>query len=240
MEPPATGRTLAVRPVGVWLMAIGAVAVAVAVWALATGSSPAGPAASPISTATATTNIAATPVEVSDPDLDPIVVDPPTDDAASDDGDTSVPAPTAIEIPRLEVDARIRDIDLDGDRRLEAPSDPAEAGWYVRSPRPGDEGPALIAGHVDSKAGPGVFYRLDELEAGDKITVVREDGSRAEFVVRKVHRWAKDELPTDEVFRKADGSELRLITCGGEFDRGRGSYHDNIVVFASGPSGSTI
>ncbi len=229
---PRGAPTLAVRRLQVGLVAVGTVLVAVAVWSLLSGAAPARTAveATPVADAADVSS----PATTAAPELDPIVTGPPTDLAPVEaPASEPEPAPVGIEIPRIGVDSTLTDIDIDASRRLDAPADPGVAGWYVRSPRPGEDGPALIAGHVDSKAGPGVFYRLHELEPGDKISVEREDGSRAEFVVRKLGRWSKDQVPVDEVYRKADGSELRLITCGGEFDRDRGSYRDNVVVFAS-------
>ena len=41
---------------------------------------------------------------------------------------------------------------------------PTKAGWYADGTAPGDTGPAVLAGHVDSKRGPAVFYRLREVD----------------------------------------------------------------------------
>jgi sortase (surface protein transpeptidase) len=100
-------------------------------------------------------------------------------------------------------------------------------------PVPGDPGPAVIAGHVDSRAGPAVFFRLRELRPGDKVTVRRSDGRAVAFTVDEVDRYPKDAFPTSAVYGPAPGSELRLITCGGSFDAAKRSYRDNVVVYAS-------
>lgn len=144
-----------------------------------------------------------------------------------------VARPVAIEIPRLDVRSTLVDLDLDADRRLEVPDDPQLPGWFVRSARPGDIGPAVIAGHVDSYGGPGIFWRLAELAAGDRIVVEQADGAKAEFIVERVGRWPKEGFPTDEVYRSGDGKTLRLITCGGTFDSAARSYRDNVIVFAN-------
>jgi hypothetical protein len=144
-----------------------------------------------------------------------------------------VAPPVAVEIARIGVSSDLIDLDLDDDHRLEVPADPALAGWYVRGSRPGEPGPAVIVGHVDSRRGPAVFHRLGELEAGDEVVVRRADGSQARFVVKRLERWPKDAFPTDAVYEGTKGAELRLITCGGAFDRRARRYEDNIIVFAT-------
>lgn len=141
--------------------------------------------------------------------------------------------PVAVEIPGIGVDASLIELGIDADRQLEVPADPDLAGWFVGGPRPGEDGPAVIAGHVDSTRGPAVFHRVPRLVAGDVVLVHRADGTTGSFVVDRVEWWPKDGFPTDAVYREADGAELRLITCGGVFDRTRLSYEDNVIVFAS-------
>ena len=115
---------------------------------------------------------------------------------------------------------------------LQVPDTTTVAGWFTGGPRPGAVGSAVIAGHVDSKTGPGIFFWLRALKPGDKIYVGRADGTMAVFTVTRVHQYAKDKFPTDAVYGAVPDPELRLITCGGIFDRSIGSYLSNIVVFA--------
>jgi hypothetical protein len=115
---------------------------------------------------------------------------------------------------------------------LQVPDTTTVAGWFTGGPRPGATGSAVIAGHVDSKTGPGIFFWLRALKPGDKIYVGRADGTMAVFAVTRVHQYAKDKFPTDAVYGAVPDPELRLITCGGIFDRSIGSYLSNIVVFA--------
>jgi LPXTG-site transpeptidase (sortase) family protein len=112
------------------------------------------------------------------------------------------------------------------------PEDFARAGWFTRGPVPGETGPAVIAGHVDSADGPAVFFRLAELEDGDDVLVDRADGTTVRFTVTSVDRYPKDEFPTEQVYGPTPRAELRLITCGGEFDADARSYRDNVVVSA--------
>ncbi|MFD0742651.1 class F sortase [Phytohabitans flavus] len=134
-------------------------------------------------------------------------------------------------MPRIGVDSALVKLGLDKAGKLEAPTVYDKAGWFGGGPSPGDVGPAVLAGHVDSKAGPAVFYRLHELKVGDKIEV-RRGKDTVTFTVTGVTRHPKDKFPTAAVYGPTPGPELRLVTCGGVFDRVRNSYRDNIVVFA--------
>jgi sortase family protein len=115
---------------------------------------------------------------------------------------------------------------------LQVPDTTTVAGWFAGGPRPGAVGSAVIAGHVDSKTGPGIFFWLRALKPGDRIYVGRADGTMAVFAVTRVHQYAKDKFPTGAVYGAVPDPELRLITCGGIFDRSLGSYLSNVVVFA--------
>lgn len=142
--------------------------------------------------------------------------------------------PVALSIPSIGVHSSgILDLHLDTHGELEAPTDFDRAGWYADGPTPGEFGPAVIGAHVDSKAGPALFYRLGALRPGARVSVARQDGSTATFVVDRVARYAKADFPTSLVYGDTKGrAELRLITCGGAFDRVSGHYVDNVVVFA--------
>ena len=109
----------------------------------------------------------------------------------------------------------------------------ATAGWYAGGPAPGAAGPAVLAGHVDWNHRVGAFAAIDRLRAGDLVDVDRADGSRARFEVQSVRRVAKDRFPTGEVYGNLPGAGLRLITCGGAFDRDTRSYVDNVIVWGA-------
>jgi sortase (surface protein transpeptidase) len=115
---------------------------------------------------------------------------------------------------------------------MEVPRDYGLAGWFTGGAMPGQDGPAVISGHVDSKSGPAVFYRLRELRRGDRIRVQRAAGDWLVFEVTGTARYAKAAFPTDAVFGPVTGPVLRVITCGGDFDRASGHYLDNVVVTA--------
>jgi hypothetical protein len=80
--------------------------------------------------------------------------------------------------------------------------------------------------------GPGVFYKLHDVKAGDQVTVTRADGSKPVFRVTRVAQYLKDQFPTKLVYGNIDHPGLRLITCGGTFNSQTGHYEDNLVVFA--------
>jgi LPXTG-site transpeptidase (sortase) family protein len=148
------------------------------------------------------------------------------------DAEPADAAPMRVRVPAIGVDSDLVRLGVDEDRALVPPSDFATAGWFAGGPAPGETGPAVIAGHVDSYRGPAVFFRLTELELGDEVLVDRDDGTMARFRVTAVDRYPKDEFPTEQVYGPTPHAELRLITCGGEFDRDVRSYQDNVVVSA--------
>ncbi len=142
--------------------------------------------------------------------------------------------PTGLSIPRIGLDSpKLADLRIDYRGALQVPTDYSQVGWYDASAVPGDPGPAVLTGHVDTRRGPAVFAQLDQLRPGDLIDVPRSDGSTARFGVDSVEYYAKDSLPTDRVYGPSTSPQLRLLTCGGPFDSGRLSYQDNVVVFAS-------
>jgi hypothetical protein len=142
--------------------------------------------------------------------------------------------PVRLRIPAIAVDTPLLELGLRDDGRVEVPPlDSPQAGWYRYSPTPGERGPAVLLGHVDSaKTGPGVFYDLPALAPGDPIEVTRADGGTVSFVVDRIGRYPKAAFPSADVYGDAPGPELRLITCGGAFDQDSGHYEDNVVVYA--------
>jgi hypothetical protein len=162
-----------------------------------------------------------------DPRLGPIPSYLPSADPSA-----PVARPVRVRIDRIGLDSGLVDLVTDADRVLIPPQRYDIAGWYAAGPAPGAVGPAVIAGHVDSRSGPGVFFRLRQLRAGDVVTVDRADASTVRFVVQAVITVAKDRFPSELVYAPTPGPELRLITCGGPFDDSARSYRDNVVVQA--------
>jgi sortase (surface protein transpeptidase) len=140
--------------------------------------------------------------------------------------------PVRLAIPSIGVDTALMKLGILPDGTLEVPPDGTLAGWFTGASTPGERGAAVIAGHVDWH-GPGVFHALASVVPGDRIEVTREDGSVAVFGVTEVGQFPKDAFPTDVVYADLAYAGLRLITCGGVFNKDTGHYDDNIVVFAT-------
>ncbi len=188
-----------------------------------------------------------TPVlEMPSVDPDPAPPPPVEDSTVPEEVDDPVflppSEPDAIDIPAIGVHSEMQQVGLTAEHTLEVPAPGPHydhAAWYKHSPTPGSVGPSVIVGHVDSASGgPSVFFDLGELRPGDEVLVTRRDGTVAIFEVDAVGQYSKDDFPTELVYGDTDHAALRLITCGGAFDRGERSYVDNIVVFASLASSS--
>jgi sortase (surface protein transpeptidase) len=161
---------------------------------------------------------------------------PPAPPAAASPAAEPVAEPVSLSVPSIGVTSDLLRLGLNDDGTVAVPPLEADdrAGWYERGPAPGAVGPAVLLGHVDSAAhGPGIFFDLGALQAGDEVTVTRADGTVAVFAVDRVERHPKDDFPTIEVYGNTDDAQLRLITCGGDFDSAVRSYEDNVIAFAT-------
>jgi hypothetical protein len=147
-------------------------------------------------------------------------------------GATRVARPVYLSIPVIGVHTRLITLGLTARGTLQVPASTAVAGWFTGSPLPGQVGSAIIAGHIDSYLGPGVFFRLRLLRPGNRVYVRQAGGKLAIFRVYAEHSYPKDHFPTQRVYGPAPDPELRLITCGGTFDPAIGSYLSNVVVYA--------
>ncbi len=139
--------------------------------------------------------------------------------------------PVSIDIPTINLHTTLQQLGLDATGSLAPPTNLTEAGWYTGSPVPGQNGPSVIAGHVDSFQGPAVFFQLKLLKAGDTVTIGLSSGQHVDFSVMLVKEYPKSGFPTADVYGARPDPELRLITCGGGFADGH--YLDNIVVYAA-------
>lgn len=147
--------------------------------------------------------------------------------------DRQAARPRHIDIPAIGVAAAVIPLGLEPDGTMQTPEKWGDTGWYEPGNEPGELGPAVIAGHVDSTSGPAVFYRLRQLHRGNLIRVRRADGSVVRFRVEGLERWPKATFPTRRVFGRTPISTLRLVTCGGSFDSSTGHYVDNTIVYAA-------
>lgn len=143
--------------------------------------------------------------------------------------------PLWVTIPHIDAQSSLVPLGLNPDRTVQVPPvhEPMQAGWYEHGPTPGEQGPAVVLGHVNGGGDAGIFARLVELRPGDEILIGRQDGRQARFVVQRMQQVPKTNFPSDEVYGDTAGSALRLITCGGGFNATTGNYDDNIIAYAT-------
>ncbi|SPT59847.1 class F sortase [Actinomadura madurae] len=173
----------------------------------------------------------------------PATAAPPMPAPAASGGTPGTTVPTAaalprsvplrLDVPRIDVRTPLMKLAKNADQTVETPppSRAQEAGWYRLGAAPGSRGAAVLIGHVDSARGPAVFHRLGELRPGDRASVLRADGRTAVFRIDSVERVRKDRFPTRRVYTDPGYAAIRLITCGGRFDRGTGHYTDNVIAY---------
>jgi LPXTG-site transpeptidase (sortase) family protein len=141
-------------------------------------------------------------------------------------------APVKLVIPAIGVSTSVGKLGLQPDDEVMVPTTIHTVGWYIDGPSPGQEGSAVILGHVDSYKGVGVFFNLKSLKAGDRITVTSSDGVVTHFSVTRVVQYSKTAFPDQLVYGPHGKRSLQLVTCGGVFDHATGHYESNIVVFS--------
>ncbi|MEW2549729.1 class F sortase [Streptomyces sp. NPDC047002] len=142
-------------------------------------------------------------------------------------------APVKLAVPRIVIEAPVMRLRLDAHGRLGTPpmSRPHLVGWYAGGPSPGEQGTSVIVGHRDTRTGPAIFLNLNALHPGDAVKVTRQDRRTAVFTVDAVHTYGRGGFPDKKVYGDTGRPELRLLTCGGQFDPAKG-YSANVVVFA--------
>ena len=140
----------------------------------------------------------------------------------------SMVRPTGLTIESIAVDVAIEPLSIGVDGELQMPKDPSEVGWWQA---PHVSGPIVVVGHVDSYTGPAAFFRVRALEPGDPIKLAFDDGGSRQYAVTRVEQVRKTAFPTKAVYQ-SDPNGIRLVTCGGHFDRKTGHYDDNFIVYA--------
>ncbi|GAA4873875.1 class F sortase [Actinomycetospora straminea] len=142
--------------------------------------------------------------------------------------------PTRVTVPSISAESSLVPTGLQENGSLAVPpvSQPMQASWFDQSPTPGEMGPSIILGHVNGGGQPGIFNKLNEVVAGAQVFVDRADGQRAVFEVSRVETIPKDSFPTDAVYNDTANPQLRLITCGGDFDQAARHYRSNVIVYA--------
>ena len=140
-------------------------------------------------------------------------------------------APGRLEIPKLNVDAVIEDVGRIENGQMGVPQNPDNIGWFEPGVKPGAQGNAVMAGHIDSMTGPAVFYDLEKLKKGDEIIVHGKDDEVLRFVVTKTEKYPRNDSPVDDIFGFNYSSGLTLITCTGEFNRKAKTHEERFVVY---------
>lgn len=197
---------------------------------IALGDAPAQPSAAPVTpvaspdaspTPSPSPTTAPSPVPVTSGDIEDVMAARP-------------PAPVAISLPTIGVDADVVPVGVDPDGLMTVPEDVSTVGWYEFGPSPASvEGSAVLAGHVDDRIqGRGAFFDLRALDVGDAVTVTDADGTTSSWIVTGRETFDKASLPVDDLYRRDGPRRLVLITCGGDFDRSARSYESNVVVVA--------
>jgi hypothetical protein len=141
--------------------------------------------------------------------------------------------PVHLAIPAIGMAVSLGSLGLNSDGTVQVPDNTVQPGWFRLGPTPGQIGSSVILGHVDSYLGPGVFFQLRTLAAGDQVDVGLADGVTAQFTVNSVAEYSKTDFPAQRVYGSHGSSALQLVTCGGVFDHQTGSYLSNVVVYSS-------
>ncbi|NDL59164.1 class F sortase [Phytoactinopolyspora mesophila] len=170
-------------------------------------------------------------VAVDRPQVQQPTATPTSTPAGADETSPHAAEPIAVQVPAANIDTSLIPVGLQDDGAMELP-DPGLGAWYELGPRPGEPGAAVLVGHVDSVAGPDVFFGLNTLTAGDVVHVDDEDGARHTFTVTEVELVDKEALPYERIWMDTSEPVLRLITCGGPYNRAAGGYQENVVVYA--------
>jgi sortase (surface protein transpeptidase) len=143
------------------------------------------------------------------------------------------PPPARLAVPALGVDTVVDPVGVEPDGQMTIPAEVDRVGWYRFGPVPGDDGSAVLAGHVDdAEQGLGAMAPLQGAEVGDEVVVTDAAGTATRWRVVSRELISKQVLPLDRLFARDGPPRLTLITCGGPFLPQFRSYRDNVVVVA--------
>ncbi|WP_252312134.1 class F sortase [Sinobaca sp. H24] len=142
-------------------------------------------------------------------------------------------SPAAIRINAIDLDAEVDEMGYTESGGMEVPDNGEDTGWFSPGFKPGQQGNAVIAGHVNDRSGPAVFYHLDKLKPGDLIEVTGDDGEKVTFEMESAASYPYDDAPIQQIFGASNERKLQLITCTGEFDNDAGTHRERLVVTAS-------
>ncbi|MBX0358557.1 class F sortase [Halobacillus sp. Nhm2S1] len=146
--------------------------------------------------------------------------------------DKTAITPKTVIIPAINVEANIEKVGRYTNGQMGEPESVDGVGWYKDGYQPGAKGSAVLAGHVDSRTGPAVFYNLEDLQEGDEIIVTDEEGTEQTFIVQKSEAYDRKNAPLNKIFGFSYRRQLNLITCTGEFNKEAGTHDERLVVYA--------
>lgn len=145
---------------------------------------------------------------------------------------TAVDIPQALIVPKINVNTKVELVGEDNEGKMDVPKQAENVGWYQYGSKPGEQGSAVLAGHLDTITGvPAVFYNLDQLQVGDEVIVVDQSGKRLTFEVTRSQVYPFDQVPLTEIFNSNDKQRLNLITCTGTWNVGARNYSNRLVVY---------
>lgn len=139
--------------------------------------------------------------------------------------------PVRLVIPKLRLDATIEAGGKTDDGALAVPQAFQNVIWYDLGIKPGERGNAVISGHLDSKAGRAVFWRLRDLQVGDTLSVFDQSGAERTFVVVERATYAYDQAPLTKIFGFDLERDLNLITCTGRWNKKLQTYDQRLVIY---------
>lgn len=139
--------------------------------------------------------------------------------------------PVRIQIPSMDIDTKVIPVGLKESGEMDVPESTEVTGWYDRGPKPGGKGSSVVAGHVDSKEGPAIFFYLKNIEVGETITLTDEKGNERTFKVKSKESYPYNDAPIEKIFGPSDKRKLNVITCTGTFDHDKHEYPDRLVVY---------
>jgi LPXTG-site transpeptidase (sortase) family protein len=150
---------------------------------------------------------------------------------------TMIPTPTPttalplrLIVPKLSISTIIEPVSVGENNVVEVPDGWDKAGWYSKEVKPGEFGTAVIVGHYDDQFGaPAIFFYLNQLEKGDKIIVVTNDGKEQNFTIdQKIifPYWSSIE----DIVVKDKSRNLILVTCSGWWNQALQSYSERLII----------
>lgn len=140
--------------------------------------------------------------------------------------------PTSLQIPAIDLEAQVQHLGMTENGEMAVPENIEDVSWFSPGYEPGENGRAVIAGHVDGVDGPAIFWDLSKLQLGDEVVVQDKDRTLT-FKVHTMESVPLDLADVSQVFGYTSSPELVLVTCSGTYDFDRGTREERLIVYAS-------